>query len=391
MYWVSARFGSSAQARVAGTHQSRQSQGSCRQPESESVPTHAEYRQLKDAIRKGGVTGVPDGYPRAGGPVLCCFARGILVPANLTPDYLAAERAYKSAETHQEKIAALEEMLATLPKHKGTEKLQADLKHRLSQARRESQKKGPGHSAPAYLVKREGAGQIALAGPPNSGKSQLVCALTHARPEVAAYPFTTRMPSPGMMLFEDVQIQLIDLPPIGRDFNEIWMPQLLRTIPLTALVVDVNAPDVLGEIEFVLCTLENWRVSRPKLLAGNKIDLEGGESNFAALCELCGEGMTAVGLSAAAGVGLDAFRAAAFKTLDVVRFYSKPPGKPADLAVPYTLKRGETVQNAAARVHRDFAEHLKYARLFRKSHNHDGRMVERTHLVEDEDILEFHT
>src|SRR5512135_1176646 len=173
------------------------------------------------------------------------------MPANLTPDYLAAERAYKAAESVHEKVAALEEMLATLPKHKGTEKLQADLKHRLSQARRESQKKGPGHSAPAYLVKREGAGQIALVGPPNAGKSQLVCALTHAKPEVADYAYTTRMPSPGMMAFEDVQIQLVDLPPIGREFREPWMPQLLRTLQATALVVDINDPEVLDEVEFV--------------------------------------------------------------------------------------------------------------------------------------------
>lgn len=311
------------------------------------------------------------------------------MPANLTPDYLAAERTYKAAETQQEKIAALEEMLATLPKHKGTEKLQADLKHRLSQARRESQKKGAAHSAPAYLVKREGAGQIALVGPPNSGKSQLVCSLTHARPEVADYPYTTRMPAPGMMAFEDVQIQLVDMPPVGREFRQIWMPQALRTLQMSALVVDVNDPDVLGEIENIRAELDGWRVPSPRLLVGNKIDLSG-EENFAVLRDLCGEGMTCVGVSAADGAGLDAFRAAAFRVLDVVRFYSKPPGKPADLAVPYTLQRGETVQEAALKVHRDFAEHLKYARLFRKSHHHDGLMVERTHLVEDQDILEFH-
>jgi len=311
------------------------------------------------------------------------------MPANLTPDYLAAERASKAAETQQEKIAALEEMLATLPKHKGTEKLQADIRHRLSQARKESQKKGAGHSAPAYLVKREGAGQIALVGPPNAGKSQLVCALTHAKPDVADYPYTTRMPAPGMMAFEDVQIQLVDLPPVGREFREPWMPQALRILQMSALVVDVNDPDVLGEIEFVRAELDSWRVPRPRLLVGNKLDLSGAE-NFAALRELCGEGLACVGVSAVDGTGLDAFRAAAFRALDVVRFYSKPPGKPADLAVPYTIQRGDTVQDAAAKVHRDFAEHLKYARLFRKSHDHDGLMVERTHLVEDQDILEFH-
>src|SRR5512135_280512 len=124
------------------------------------------------------------------------------MPANLTPDYLAAEREYKAAQSQAEKVAALERMLATLPKHKGTEKLYADLKRRLSQARKDSQKKGAAHSAPFYAVEREGAGQVALVGPPNSGKSSLVAALTHAEPEIAEYPFTTRLPTPGMMPFE---------------------------------------------------------------------------------------------------------------------------------------------------------------------------------------------
>src|SRR3974390_1278037 len=147
------------------------------------------------------------------------------MPANLTPDYLAAEQAYKQAETHQERIAALEEMIATLPKHKGTEKLQADLRRRLSQERKDSQKKGVTHSTPAYIIKRDGAGQGGLIGPPNSGKSSLLCALTHARPEAGDYPFTTRMPSPGMMMFENVPIQLVDSPPMSAEFMEPWMAQ----------------------------------------------------------------------------------------------------------------------------------------------------------------------
>jgi len=142
------------------------------------------------------------------------------MPANLTPDYLAAERDYKQAATPAERIAALERMLATVPKHKGTEKIQADLKRRLSQARKESTKKGAAHSVPFYLVEKEGAGQVVLLGPPNAGKSQLVAALTHAHPEVADYPFTTRLPTPGMMSYQNVQIQLIDLPPLSEEFME---------------------------------------------------------------------------------------------------------------------------------------------------------------------------
>jgi ribosome-interacting GTPase 1 len=312
------------------------------------------------------------------------------MPANLTPDYLAAEQAYKRAETQQEKIAALEQMLATLPKHKGTEKIQADLRRKLSQARKESQKKGGAHAAPAYLIKHEGAGQAALIGPPNSGKSELVARLTHAHVEVADYPFTTRMPVPGMMPFENVHIQLIDTPAISAEFTEPWMGQVVRAAEMSVLLVDPNGPDVLGELEFVLQSLEKWRVPPPRLLTGNKLDLPGAADNFSAIESLYGDRFRCLAVSARTGAGLDEFAREIFLGLDVVRFYSKPPGKKPDLETPYVLRRGETVQEAARMVHRELSEHLKYARLFRKSGDHSGFMVERTHVVEDEDVLEFH-
>ncbi len=312
------------------------------------------------------------------------------MPANLTPDYLAAEARYRAAETQQEKIAALEEMLATLPKHKGTEKLQADIKRKLSQARKESQKKGASHAAPFYLVKREGAGQVVLVGPPNSGKSQLVAALTHARPEVADYPFTTRTPQPGMMPFENIQIQLVDLPAIAPEYTEPWLPQTIRPANLSVLVVDPNDPDVLNGIEFVLGKLEEWKAQPPRLLLANKCDLEGARENFEILKEFYGGRMRCLAVSALTGENLDAFRRALFELLDLVRVYTKPPGKKPDFSAPYVMKRGQTVQDAARMVHRDFGEHLKYARLFPKNGDREGRMVERTHVVEDEDVLEFH-
>ena len=311
--------------------------------------------------------------------------------ANLTADYLDAEHAYKQAHTHEEKVAALEQMLATLPKHKGTEKIQAELKRRLSQVRKESEKRTAGHSTPGYFVKREGAGQVVLIGPPNSGKSQMVCRLTHAHPEVADYPFTTRMPTPGMMLFENVQIQLVDTPPMSSEFMEPWMSQVIRAAQISALIVDPNDPDVLGETEFVLQTLESWHLPSPNLLVGNKLDQNGATENFFAMQSLYGDRFRYVGVSAATCAGLEAFAREVLRCLDLVRFYSKAPGKKPDLEVPYLLRRGATVQDAAAHVHRDFAEHLKYARLFRRSDEHHGLMVERAHAVEDEDVLEFHS
>jgi hypothetical protein len=281
-------------------------------------------------------------------------------------------------------------MLATIPKHKGTEKLQADLKRRLAQTRKESQKKGAAHSTPFYLVDKEGAGQVVLIGPPNSGKSQLICALTHARPEVADYPFTTRVPVPGMMSFEDVQIQLIDLPPISSEFTEPWMPQVIRRADAAVLVVDASDPALLDELEFISRWIEEARLSPPKLLLVNKADLPGAAEDYAALRELHCDRYHCLSVSAGTGEGLPLFARAVFDFLGLVRVYTKAPSKKADLRAPYVLHRGQTVQDAAARVHKDFAENLKFARLFRGSGERDGMMVERTHVIEDKDILEFH-
>jgi small GTP-binding protein len=312
------------------------------------------------------------------------------MPANLTPEYLGAEREYKSAQTQEEKIAALERMLSTVPKHKGTEKLQADLKRKLSQARKESRKKGATHSVPFYVVKKEGAGQVVLIGPPNSGKSQLVRSLTHAQPEVADYPFTTRFPAPGMMLFENVQIQLLDLPPLSAEFTERWVPQVIRNATTGVLVVDVNDVAVLDEIEFIVGILNERGLPVPRLLAANKIDLDGARDNLAALRELYGERFRYIAVSAATGENLDGFRKAVFDLLDIVRVYTKAPGKPTDLTAPFVLNRGQTALDAARLVHKDFAENLKFTRLFHVSGEREGLMVERDHIVEDEDILEFH-
>lgn len=309
--------------------------------------------------------------------------------ANLSPEFLAAERDYQAARTQAERIAALARMLSTVPKHKGTEKLQADIKRRLAQARRESAK-GGAHAVPFYFVEKEGAGQLVLLGPPNSGKSQLLCSLTHARPEVAPYPFTTRMPTPGMMRFEDVQIQLIDLPPVSPEFTEAWLPQVIRNADAGVLVVDVNDPAILDEVEFVPDILSAARLPVPKVLVANKADLPGACGNFDALCDLYGSRYRCLAVSALNGINLDQLGREFFELLGLVRIYTKPPGKKVDLTSPFVLHRGETVQDAARMVHKDFAEHLKYARLFRGPGEREGLMVERTHVLEDADILEFH-
>ena len=321
------------------------------------------------------------------------------MPANLTPEYMAADKKFKAATTAQDRLAALEEMLSAIPKHKGTEKMQADIKRRIAKVRAETQKRrGAARGKPFYHVDKEGAGQLVLVGAPNSGKSALLRALSNAEPEVADYPFTTRAPLPGMMVYENVQIQLVDLPPIDAEQSEGWLYGIIRTADGALLVVDLADDDVLAETEEVLRLLREANIElratpdgprqKQTLIVATKLDARRAAERLAIFREFIGDRLSVLPVSAEAGTGLDALREASFRLLDVIRVYSKPPGKKADLTAPFILKRGATVLDASEAVHKDFVEKLKYARLW--SHAHQGQMVGRDHVLEDGDVLEIH-
>ena len=325
------------------------------------------------------------------------------MPANLTPEYMEAERRFKAATTSEEKLAALEEMMATIPRHKGTEKMQADLKRRISKLRTEQSRKPVSRAGIIHRIDKEGAGQVALVGQPNGGKSMLVRQLTHAMPEVADYPFTTRVPLPGMMKFEDIQIQLVDLPPVHPDFAESWLYQIIRNADALIQVVDLSDPDIVEDLETTLGQLAQakvhigagevtnatgWLVKR-SLLVANKLDIDGAPDMFELLNDLYGWRFVMHPVSAATGQGLDELRFQAFDLLEVIRVYTKAPGKKLELTAPYILKRGSRLIDLAAHVHHDFLSQLKYARVWGHG-KFEGQMVNRDYLLADKDVVELH-
>src|SRR6516165_3320995 len=164
---------------------------------------------------------------------------------NLTPQYLEAEAEYKRAQTAEERLECLKKMWALVPKHKASEKLQAELKTKLSEAREEVEKerKSPKKAGVSHKIPKQGAGQVILVGGPNGGKSRILTRLTRATPEVAPYPFTTREPHAGMMEWEDVRVQLIDTPPITADFMESHLSSMVRSAEACLLVVDLGDDD----------------------------------------------------------------------------------------------------------------------------------------------------
>jgi len=331
------------------------------------------------------------------------------MPTNLPPEYFEVEKRYKAAQSVAEKIACLEELIGTIPKHKGTDKLRADFRRRLSKLKSSAQgKKGASRHASAYQIDREGAGQVVLVGAANVGKSALLDVLTNAAPEVGPAPYTTWQPTPGMMPLENVQIQLIDTPALNRDYVEPDLLDLTRRADLILLVVDLqtdpvtqleDALDLLAEHGIVPHQWQN-RYSEeeqgrlffvPLLVLANKYDDEEADENFEIFCELLGAEADCplLPVSATTGRNLEQLKQAVFDRLEVVRVYSKPPGKEADFSAPFVLEQGSTVADFARKVHKDFYENLKSARVW-GSAVYDGQMVGRDHVLQEGDIVELH-
>ena len=325
------------------------------------------------------------------------------MPANLPPQYFEAEKKFRLAKTTPEKIAALEEMLAIMPKHKGTDHLRADLRRRIAKLTQASDKKAATHRT-SMILQKEGAAQIVVIGPPNSGKSQLVSSITNASPTVAEYPFTTYSAIPGMMEFENIQIQLVDTPPLVSRPTESWLPPMLSRADALLVVVDLT-DSPLAQIEAVTTNLEKLRIAiidrqtvdeqqgvlhhKKALIIGNKIDLDETSQNYTALQNKYKDRLPVIAISARRGTGLEELKLSIYQMLDIIRVYTKTPGQKPDFNDPIILRQGSTLEDAAASVHKDFRARLKYARVW-GSGKHEGVMIKRDHVLQDGDIIELH-
>jgi len=313
------------------------------------------------------------------------------MPANLPPQYFEAEKNYRLAKNTQEKINALEEMLAIMPKHKGTDHLRGELRRRISKLTQASEKRSATQRASIFSIEKEGAAQVIVIGLPNAGKSQLVASITNAGPTVAEYPFTTHTATPGMMEFENIQIQLIDTPPLMPHSIEPWLPPMLRGADALLVVVDLSdAP--LAQMEAIITQLENMRIGlgeKKALIVGNKLDLDNARQNYIALKTEFKEQLPVIAISAKEGTGLEELKHETYQVLDIIRVYTKTPGQKPDFSDPIILTRGSTLEDAAASVHKDFLQRLEYARLW-GSGKHDGLMVKRGHILQDGDVIELH-
>lgn len=331
------------------------------------------------------------------------------MPANLTQQYKKAEQRFKAASSDEERLDALEEMLREIPKHKGTEHLQADLKKRRSKLKAAieggGKKGGGGKHVDVFHVPKSGAGQVALVGMPNAGKSAIVAALTNAHVHVADYPFTTDKPAPGMAKYEDIQIQIVDAPPITSDFAPSGLVNTYRNADILAIVIDL-AGEVLEQMEVCTSYLDSHtlildetvseedeagnRLARKTFVIATKSDIAPA-GTLDTLKELTERPFEYIEVSAEeTGQGMDHLLQRIFEMLDVIRVYAKKPHKEPDMTDPFTLKRGSNVHDLAYLIHRELADKLKTAKAWNSPNVYDGQNVPREHVLSDKEIIELH-
>ncbi len=320
------------------------------------------------------------------------------MPANLTPQYYAAEENYKKATSTEDKIKALQEMLSIIPKHKGTERLQGDIKKKIARLKEEGKKKKQTKSGfNPFGVEKQGAGQVVLAGYPNSGKSSLVGALSRAKVKVAEYPFSTALPVSGMMPYKDTFIQLVDTPPLSLENIPSGLIGTFKEADLLLVIIDVSTAECLEQLEGLMQILQDREVIDlseeghiiapiPFMILANKIDQTGAEDNLIVLRELRPD-LEIIPVSNS-GFGLEDLKDKIYETLNIIRIYGKAVGRAVDKDRPFILKKGSTVLDFAAQVHKDFPEKLKSALVWGSS-KFDGQAVARDYVLEDEDIVEL--
>lgn len=301
----------------------------------------------------------------------------LFMPINAGYDYAEAEKKYQQANTDEGRIIALQEMLRTAPSHKGSEKFRGDIRSKIKKLKEQIQKsKKTGKSTKKGIKKAEL--QAVLVGLTNSGKSSILKSITNTNPKIASYGFTTTEPEQGTLNFKGCNIQIIDLPPIASGYFDHGIVNNADT----ALII----VEKIHEIEVILNLLK----IKEKIIVFNKIDLYD-ESTKRKISEyLKSKKYNFVLTSTFTKEGIEELKEKIFKSFNVIRIYTRQPGKKED-EVPVIMPPESSLEQVAEKILHGYSKKVKYAKVWGPSSKFLGQQIGLKHIVKDRDIIEFYT
>ncbi|HTY43637.1 MAG TPA: TGS domain-containing protein [Patescibacteria group bacterium] len=303
-----------------------------------------------------------------------------MASTNQSPFYKEAEEKFLNAQTNEEKLKWLEEMIKEAPKHKSSEKMVANLKTRYIKLKEKIEKERAKGKGKGKVGIRKEAMQAVIIGKTRTGKSSLLSLLTKSNPKISEFPFNTKEPVIGIMFSHGTGIQLIENPAVESEFYDKGLSNSADVLIL--LITDLNQ---IPEIENVL-----GKSFGKRIIVFNKTDLLSENEKRKISAKLQSRKYNFVLISAKTGEGIEELKEKLFQSFDKIRIYTKEPGKPKT-EKPIILEKNVTVKDVAEKILKGFSKKVKETKIWGPSSKFPGQIVGLSHKLKDMDIVEFKT
>jgi len=301
------------------------------------------------------------------------------MPTNVHPEYAYAEKEFLNAQTDEDKLRAMEKMISLAPHHKGAENLRAQLNLRLKKLKEKLTIEKKSKRGSRAGIKKEEM-QAAIIGKTKTGKSSLLSILTNAHPEITDYPFTTKVSIVGMMNYNGVGIQLIEIPAIESEYYDRGIANSADS--LLILITDLFQ---IAEIEKKLDKFAGKRI-----IVFNKMDLLSENEKRKISATLQSRKYNFVLISTETGEGIEELKEKLFQSFGKMRIYTKEPGK-EKAKKPIILLPDSIVKEVAKKIFKGFSNKVKETKIWGPSSKYPGQVVSLNHKLKDLDVVEFKT
>jgi len=301
------------------------------------------------------------------------------MPINAGFEYARAEEKYFHAQSDKERLVALEEMLRTAPAHKGSERFRGDIRLKIKKLKESLVKAKKSGKSNKKGIKKEDL-QVVLIGLTNSGKSSILKSLTNANPKIASYGFATTEPEVGTLNYANCNIQIVDLPPIASEYFEHGIVNSADTLLIVI--------EKIHELEEITKLIRNKKAKQ--IIVFNKIDSYDVTAKRKITETLKTKKYNFVLTSTKTNEGIEELKEKIFKSFNIIRIYTRQPGKKED-TVPVIMSPNSTLEQVAEKILHGYSKKIKYAKVWGPSSKFNGQKIGQKHIVKDRDIIEFYT